>query len=283
MLRLLPLLACALLCGCTTLQPAPTRTHTDHDITKHLVKEMTALREAGELTSSDILAEQLKRQRHSLQLPVSATGSAQDPAELYARSEAGVIIVANLYKCGRCERWHTNAASGFIIHSDGIAVTNYHVIENERENMLGAMTVDGRTVAISEVLAANKESDIAVIKLAGDNFTALPLSQGDPVGTPVIVISHPVQRFYTLSTGIISRYFTTRKPGTHSQRMSITADFAKGSSGAPVINPYGEVTGVVSSTSSIYYNKKEGVDVNLQMVIKSCIPAQAIRDLLKVD
>ncbi|MFT5130886.1 MAG: serine protease Do, partial [Rhodothermales bacterium] len=82
------------------------------------------------------------------------------------------------------------------------------------------------------------------------------------------------------STGIISRYFTLRKAGEQSRRMSITADFAKGSSGAPVINPHGAVAGVVASTTSVYYSKKDGVDKNLQMVIKNCIPAQAVLDLL---
>lgn len=239
------------------------------------------MRDAGKLANSDVLAEQLERQHHPLQLSAKPASSALTPAQLYARAEAGVIVVANLYNCGRCDRWHTNSATGFIISSDGIAVTNYHVVENKLENMLGAMTADGRVVAITEVLAANEASDIAIIKLDGDGFTALPLAEADPVGTPVVVISHPVQRFFSLSSGIISRYFTTRKPGSHSRRMSITADFAKGSSGGPVINPYGAVTGVVSSTSSIYYGKKDDVDTNLQMVIKSCIPVQAVHKLIR--
>jgi serine protease Do len=276
MIRLLPLLLLLAVTGCRTLAPAPLRTFNDREIRDHLVKEMSALREAGKLASSDMLDEQLARQQVALSLNATPASAVLSPAELYARCEAGVIVVANLYKCGRCDHWHTNAATGFVIHSEGIAVTNYHVIENQRENMLGAMTIDARVVPILEVLAANKKADIAIIRLGGSGYTALPLAEADPVGTPVVVISHPSQRFYTLTSGIISRYFFDGR----GPRVAITADFAKGSSGAPVINPNGAVTGVVSSTSSVYYNQKDGIDRNLQMVVKVCIPAQSIRDLL---
>ena len=45
--------------------------------------------------------------------------------------------------------------------------------------------------------------------------------------------------------------------------MSVSAEFAKGSSGSPVINSKGEVIGIVSLTRSIYYNKENGIDKNL--------------------
>jgi S1-C subfamily serine protease len=62
--------------------------------------------------------------------------------------------------------------------------------------------------------------------------------------------------------------------------MAITADYAKGSSGGPVLNARGEVVGMVSSTNSIYYTREKGQNQNLQMVIKSCVPVGAISKLL---
>jgi S1-C subfamily serine protease len=60
--------------------------------------------------------------------------------------------------------------------------------------------------------------------------------------------------------------------------MAITADYAKGSSGAPVLDDTGSVVGIVSATNSIYYTPPQK---NLQMVIKSCIPVDAIWKLLR--
>jgi serine protease Do len=57
--------------------------------------------------------------------------------------------------------------------------------------------------------------------------------------------------------------------------MSITADFAQGSSGGPVLDRRGNVIGVVAATLSLYNS-----DNNLQMVSKEAIPVSRIRALI---
>ena len=83
-----------------------------------------------------------------------------------------------------------------------------------------------------------------------------------------------------MTKGDVSRYYLSRTKNMTAPRMAITADYAKGSSGAPVLNSEGEVVGMVSATNSIYYTKVRGQNQNLQMVIKSCIPVEAIQKLL---
>jgi S1-C subfamily serine protease len=70
--------------------------------------------------------------------------------------------------------------------------------------------------------------------------------------------------------------------------MTVTADYAKGSSGGPVFNETGEVVGMVSSTNSIYTESGPGQDKmtpkgQLQMVIRNCVPADAIRALFETE
>ena len=63
-------------------------------------------------------------------------------------------------------------------------------------------------------------------------------------------------------------------------QVSITADYARGSSGGPVLNDRGEVIGIVKSTQPIFYRMTNGKGENLQMVVKQCIPSASILQLI---
>ena len=63
--------------------------------------------------------------------------------------------------------------------------------------------------------------------------------------------------------------------------MSITADYAKGSSGGPVLDNNNRVIGMVSNTESLYTESNKGKPKgSLQMVIKNCVPVRSIRTLM---
>lgn len=225
------------------------------------------------------LVSQLNRKQ--CELPVAAapaTAARLAPADVYARCKSGVVVVAGLYKCTKCTKWHANIASGFMIAS-GVLVTNYHVIVGENIAFLVAMTADGDVLAVKEVLAASKCDDTAICRLDGP-CAASPLALADaaPVGSPISVISHPDGRFYSLSQGIVSRYYQHRRDG---MMMQVTADFARGSSGGPVLNDAGQAVGFVCSTVGVYYRITDGKKEELQMVFKQCVPASAVLKLIK--
>ena len=94
----------------------------------------------------------------------------------------------------------------------------------------------------------------------------------------VHVISHPDGMFYYYSKGMISLY-DTMKGKPRIQWMVISADYARGSSGAPVLNDSGEVVGMVASTVTIHYEKRKLT--NPQMVVRLCAPVDAIRALIE--
>ena len=63
--------------------------------------------------------------------------------------------------------------------------------------------------------------------------------------------------------------------------MTITADFAKGSSGCPVLDERGAVVGIVNNTESIYYDDDgEKKQLDLQMVVKNATPSWAVLPLI---
>jgi S1-C subfamily serine protease len=134
------------------------------------------------------------------------------------------------------------------------------------------MTRNGKVYAVREVLAADKPGDVVLLKIDASNLAAAPVSYGDPEGTPVTVISHPSSNFFSLTQGFISRYWAATSYGELSVRMSVTADFADGSSGGPIFNSRGAVTGLVSATDAF----------GNQMVRRSAAPADAIRRLVRV-
>jgi S1-C subfamily serine protease len=205
------------------------------------------------------------------------------PNKLYDQVSKSVLVMGRLYNCGKCSKWHISMASAFAIGQDGIIVTNHHVLETDEGEILGAMDAEGTVYGVEKVLAANQEDDLAILKLR--NAKLIPMALGKPasVGADVWVISHPNRKLYTMTKGMVSRYHMVFKNGQKpGRRMSITADYAKGSSGAPLFNRKGQVVGVVSSTSSIYYTVENGKKENLQMVVKNCIPVESIHELIQI-
>lgn len=205
-------------------------------------------------------------------------------AEIYERVKDSVFIVSELYTCSKCTKWHVNAASGFVISRDGALVTNHHVVDKGTGVVIGAMSLAGEFFPVKEVLAASSREDVAILRLDGRTFTPLPLLADKPVGSAVAVLSHPDTSFFSLTEGIISRYSVERVSRRDSRRrhsLVITADYAKGSSGAPVFDNCGNVVGVAASTQSVYYDEDHGRHDDLQQVFKYCVPAGCVLDLIR--
>ena len=231
------------------------------------------------------IGDQLNRKQTELRLPRLKTTELAS-REFYQKVTPSVLILSKMYKCGRCERWHDRSAGAFVLTADGAIVTNYHVVEGalDDERAMVATTSTGEVYPVKELLAASQTNDVVILQLAlprGVQLQPAKVAQRSWPGEDAIVISHPVGRFYTLTKGTVSRNATLRlKEGT-SNRLFITADYAKGSSGSPVFNSFGEVIGLVSSTESIYYTETKGVQKNLQMVFHNCVQGQAVLSLIK--
>jgi len=237
--------------------------------------------QAGGLPTTSHLAGQLKKANAtSLPLPAIAKPDSPPPANPVARARAATLILGHLFLCGKCEKYHANLAGGVLLSPDGLALTNYHVMDSREAVVFGAMTAGGQIYGIESVLASSKRDDLALVKLLdARDLPHVPLCRTLHSGEELFVISHPDGHFYTLSRGDLARKYLT--PREHVPRLQITADFAKGSSGSGIFNARGELIGVAASTNSIYYNEKDGIKDNLQMVVKSGVPVEAILNLFQ--
>ena len=252
----------------------------DQALRKRLAVEGERLIEQKQITEMDELIKQLGRDCCELELP-QPKKIAGGPVEVFAKAKDSVVLVAGLRKCEKCVDWHAAAASGFAIAS-GAIVTNYHVVDDSKKEALVVMTSDGRVLPVECVLAASQENDLAILKLDVDDLAPLAIaSDTPPVGSPVSVISHPAGRYYCFTSGIVSRHMKMRSKAGETEGLSITADFARGSSGAPILDSQGRVIGIAKCTESVYYTEKGNEQKNLQMVFKMGIPAKNVLKLIK--
>lgn len=256
----------------------PTAPIDDAQLVQQLLQGARLLHEGGRTVPMKVLIAQLARASARGALPTPGQ-SALRPAQLHAMARRSVLVIGSLYKCGKCVDWHVGQSSGFVITSDGLAVTSYHVVNRAENTTLVAMTAEGLVFAVKEVVAASAANDVAVLRLDADNLEPLPLAATVAPGEPVLVMSHPDGALFSLSAGIVSRQFWRQRGGQRAPVLQITADFAKGSSGAPVINARGAVVGVASYTRSIHYDANGVNKRNLQMVQKNCSLASRIRAL----
>jgi S1-C subfamily serine protease len=198
------------------------------------------------------------------------------PTILAKRVEAATAVVGIGYRCEKCTKLHFGADSGFFATESGALVTSLHVLIATRTNGLGVvvLTRDGRLVPVRGILAADPLHDLVVLDAVGTGFPALPLARRDAeTGAPILVVSHPAGHFYAISTGVVARRGEMDRPDGRFRFLSVTADFAKGSSGAPVCDETGAVVGIVNNTQSIYYNAEHDTPQNFQMTVKNCSPA----------
>ncbi|MEH0156820.1 serine protease [Limibacter armeniacum] len=217
------------------------------------------------------------------------------PGEIYNHVSEATVIVSSAGRCGEvndrgteCKRIHTYPASGYVIDSEGIIVTNYHVVNGYvtkynkiSRDVLVVMLKDGTTFPVTEILSADKSNDLAIIKIdpKGVKLPALRVATKDAeIGDPVYIVSHPKGYFYTFSSGMVTDKFSEINAGQYRNLMAISADYAAGSSGAAIIDQFGNVIGTVSYTKTLLHSDD---DAKTQMVLKATIPSSCLLKLIK--
>ncbi|TVR45795.1 MAG: serine protease [Puniceicoccaceae bacterium] len=254
----------------------------DQERIRQFENRFGTMKDAGQVVAAEVLVEQLQeRSKPQSTLPVNLSTETRSltPAEIYRLRRDSVVMMGRLYKCDHCDDWHISVSGGVMLSEDGIGVTNYHVIMADNADAFGIMTFDGVVYPVEEILAGSRVDDLAFFRVDGDGFRPAPLSRGDDPGTPVTAITHPRQQLYYVSHGIVARNYIERRGRLHRPRLAITADYARGSSGAGIFNDRGDLASIVSSTRSIYYTREDGIDRNLQMVMKITVPAHSILEL----
>ena len=160
--------------------------------------------------------------------------------EIYALGEQSVAEITIYDKKGEAQALGT----GFVIDSGGKIVTNFHVID-EAYSIRVRLGED--TYQATDVLAYSEDIDLAIIQIPATGLTPLLLSTQLPTGGATIYAIGSSEG-YTLSfsSGTIAspeRTFDNVKYIQHNAAIS------HGNSGGPLLNEYGEVIGINTSTN----------------------------------
>lgn len=166
-------------------------------------------------------------------------------SELYKELKRAVFVIYAKGTDGIAQ------GSGFLLNSDGVAVSNYHVLEGADTAI--AVLDDSVGFMISQILEYSKEKDYVVFRLAGPahSFPHLAIAKELPaIGDECFAITNPKQMRQTLSAGLISGYRAADPtvPATDTVFIQTTAPIGHGSSGGPLFNRAGEVIGVTTWT-----------------------------------
>ena len=144
--------------------------------------------------------------------------------------------------------------SGFIIHPDGYAITNAHVVQGETKLKATLFAEDDREFRRDvlddiEILAVNNHVDLALIKIpkpdGQDSFPYVYVQGTEQLeaGQEVFAIGNPLGLERTLSRGVVA---TTQRAFQGLAFIQTTAQINPGNSGGPLFNLKGEVIGVTN-------------------------------------
>jgi S1-C subfamily serine protease len=256
-------------------------------IAKHFSTELARLAREQQLASPADLALQGEEAKHCVVETTADPGQPLRPEEIYRRVRRSVVVVGGIGNRRKDRGRRAYCAAGFVLHPDGIIATNAHVLVSFKEmKALGAMTCDGRVFPVQKVLAADKHGDVAVLKIDARNLTPLPIATDVPVGATVYCLSHPVlneakteNAFFAFTQGIVSGKYRLRIAGdVPVEVLTVTTDYAVGSSGGPIVNEHGAAVGMTCQTLPISHDEEQG---DLQMVWKFSRPATTLLALLK--
>jgi len=195
----------------------------------------------------------------------------KSPVQRFQGSEQDPVIAPR-------ERRSTSQGSGVIIDSNGLVLTNWHLIQHADE--INVVLSDG-SLHQATVIGKDSETDLAVVRIDATDLPAVTIESkiGLRVGDIVLAIGNPFGVGQTVTQGIVSAT-ARRVAGASAWQNFVQIDAAinPGNSGGALINPDGELVGI-STAVFLRDNGAEGIG----FAIPTELLAQVVPQLIEKD
>jgi len=182
-----------------------------------------------------------------------STGCNQDISGLFERVSKSVVLITavSLNPFSVEERIRTSMGSGFIVRTDGLILTNSHVVFGRQAI---AVTLGNGQSIPAALVGADPILDLAVLKIDGQGTSLPVLKIADNslplVGEEVLAVGNPLGFEQTLTRGIVSgvnRILPISPMSITVPMIQTDASINPGNSGGPLVNRCGEVVGINTS------------------------------------
>src|SRR5204863_7865089 len=137
--------------------------------------------------------------------------------------------------------------SGFVWSSDGIVVTNNHVVEGA--SLISVNFNDGSKLW-AKLIGVDPDSDVAVLRVSAKGLATAPIGTSADlmIGESVVAVGNPFGLSGTVTTGVVSalgRSVPSKEQGrTFTDFIQTDASINPGNSGGPLLNIEGKVVGI---------------------------------------
>lgn len=135
------------------------------------------------------------------------------------------------------------SGSGVIISADGYIVTNNHVVADADEL---TVTLNDNKEYSARIIGTDKASDLALIKIDGNNLPAITIANSDDikVGEWVLAVGNPFNLTNTVTAGIVSAKARSLYQNGVESFIQTDAAINPGNSGGALVNTRGELIGI---------------------------------------
>lgn len=166
--------------------------------------------------------------------------------------------------------------SGFVVGSDGLILTNAHVVDGSRSIVV---RLSDQREFPAQVVGIDKPTDIAVLRIKTDGLPVVQI--GDPgqtrVGEWVLAIGSPFGFDHTATAGIVSAKSRSLPNGAYVPFLQTDVAVNPGNSGGPLFDVDGRVIGITSqifSRSGGYQGLSFAIPIDIAMQVKDQILSQ---------